>query len=54
MPVTDPVKVRIVFERRLNKTICRKCGAINPPNAKKCRRCRSKDLRPKKKGARKV
>jgi len=54
MPVTDPVKVKIVMERRLNKLVCRKCGAINPPGATKCRRCKSKDLRPKKKGAKKI
>ncbi len=51
MPVTDPVKLEIVYNRVLNKMVCRKCGAINPPGAKKCRRCRSKNLRPKKKGA---
>lgn len=51
MPVVDPEKVKIVFERRINKTVCRKCGAINPPGAVKCRRCRSKHLRPKKRGA---
>jgi large subunit ribosomal protein L40e len=51
MPVTDPVKLEIVYRRVLNKMVCRKCGALNPPGAKKCRRCGSKDLRPKKKGA---
>jgi len=48
MPVTDPVKLQIVFNRVLNKKVCRKCGAINPPTATKCRRCRSTNLRPKK------
>ncbi len=47
MPITDPVKLRIVYNRIMNKKICRKCGAINPPNAIKCRRCKSKNLRPK-------
>ena len=51
MPVTDPVKLEIVYRRVLNKMVCRKCGALNPPGARKCRRCGSKDLRPKKKGA---
>ncbi|MCS7385012.1 MAG: 50S ribosomal protein L40e, partial [archaeon GB-1867-097] len=31
--------------RRLYFMICRKCGARNPPGAEKCRRCRSKNLR---------
>ncbi|MCE4614467.1 MAG: 50S ribosomal protein L40e [Desulfurococcales archaeon] len=51
MPVTDPEKIAIVEARVLNKMICRRCGAINPPGATKCRRCKSRDLRPKKKGA---
>ena len=54
MPVTDPEKVRIVVMRRLNKLVCRKCGALNPPGAVKCRRCRSKNLRPKRRVVRKV
>ncbi len=37
----------IVIERVLKKKICRRCGAINPPNATKCRRCRSTNLRMK-------
>lgn len=48
MPVTDPVKLQVVFNRVLNKKICRKCGAYNSPNAEKCRRCGSKNLRMKK------
>ncbi|MEM0361029.1 MAG: 50S ribosomal protein L40e [Sulfolobales archaeon] len=48
MPISDPVKSKIVEERLLNKMICRKCGAVNPPGAVKCRRCKSKNLRPKK------
>lgn len=48
MPITDPELQKIVFSRVLNKTVCRRCGAINPPGATKCRRCRSKGvLRPK-------
>ncbi len=49
MPVADPKLVEIAARRVLDKMVCRKCGALNPPGAKKCRRCRSKNLRPKKK-----
>lgn len=49
MPVTlDPEKLRIVLEHRFNYKICRNCGARNPPEAVKCRRCGSKNLRLKK------
>jgi large subunit ribosomal protein L40e len=49
MPVNDPELLRIVHARILDKWVCRKCGALNPPGATKCRRCRSKGtLRPKK------
>jgi len=49
MPVNNPELQKIVFNRVLNKTVCRKCGALNPPGATKCRRCKSKGtLRPKK------
>jgi len=40
-------------ERVFKKKICRKCKAKNPWNAKKCRKCGSKQLRPKK-GEKKV
>ncbi|BEP18474.1 50S ribosomal protein L40e [Pyrofollis japonicus] len=46
--VRDPEIMKIVYNRVLNKLVCRKCGALNPPGAKKCRRCKSKNLRPKK------
>ncbi len=49
MRLADPVKVKIVEERLINKLVCRNCGALNSPRATKCRRCRSKNLRPKKK-----
>jgi large subunit ribosomal protein L40e len=49
MPVDDPELLRIVHARILDKWVCRKCGALNPPGATKCRRCKSKGtLRPKK------
>lgn len=47
MPVTDPYLRRVADHYHLYVYICRKCGARNPFRAKKCRRCRSKDLRPK-------
>ncbi len=37
--------------RLLNKLICMKCGARNAPKAERCRKCNSKDLRPKSRGA---
>ncbi len=35
------------IERRLNKKICMKCDARNPPTAKKCRKCGYTGLRMK-------
>jgi large subunit ribosomal protein L40e len=43
----DPEVMKIVYNRVLNKLVCRKCGALNPPGAEKCRRCKSRNLRPK-------
>ncbi|WP_188681654.1 50S ribosomal protein L40e [Thermogymnomonas acidicola] len=34
-------------ERRLNKMICMRCNARNPPKAERCRKCGYKGLRPK-------
>ncbi|HID90842.1 TPA: 50S ribosomal protein L40e [Candidatus Bathyarchaeota archaeon] len=48
MPVRDPVKKAIAQRHRLYCKICRECGARNPPKATQCRRCRSKNLRWKK------
>ena len=45
MPVFPEVKARV-----LDRKICMKCSARNPKNAKKCRKCGSTDLRPKKMG----
>ncbi len=39
-------------QRLLTKQICMKCGATNPIRAKRCRRCRSKELRIKAKESR--
>jgi len=33
--------------RTLNKKICMRCDARNPPRAVRCRRCGYKGLRPK-------
>lgn len=49
MPISDPQLVKIVEARVFDKLVCRKCGALNPPRATKCRRCRSTQLGPKKK-----
>ncbi len=51
MPITDPVLIEIASKRILEKKVCRKCGALNPITATKCRRCRSTNLRPKRRGA---
>ncbi|HEY0088076.1 MAG TPA: 50S ribosomal protein L40e [Candidatus Lokiarchaeia archaeon] len=45
MPIEDPVKRRIAKYHLLDKSVCRRCGALNPMNAIKCRRCRGKQLR---------
>ena len=47
MSLRDPVKIEIARSHRVKKTVCRSCGATNPFNATKCRKCRSKNLRPK-------
>lgn len=44
----------IEAERRLlDKSVCMKCSATNPPKATKCRKCGSGSLRPKAKESRK-
>ncbi|MFW9771035.1 MAG: 50S ribosomal protein L40e [Promethearchaeota archaeon] len=47
-PIDDPYKRKIARFHLLEKSVCRHCGALNPIRAKKCRRCRAKDLRLKK------
>jgi large subunit ribosomal protein L40e len=47
-PIDDPFKRKIARQHLLIKAVCRRCGALNPIRAKKCRRCHGKDLRPKK------
>lgn len=39
--------------RLLDKTVCMTCYATNPKKADKCRKCGSRDLRPKAKESRK-
>ncbi|MEM2109838.1 MAG: 50S ribosomal protein L40e [Candidatus Odinarchaeota archaeon] len=48
MPITDADKKYIAAHSLLYVNVCRKCGARNPLNNKKCRRCKSPVLRPKK------
>ncbi|MDM7274576.1 MAG: 50S ribosomal protein L40e [Thermoprotei archaeon] len=51
MALRDP-EMLAIFERRVVlKKVCRKCGALNPISAVKCRRCRSRNLRVKKRFA---
>lgn len=39
--------------RLLNKSVCMRCSATNPPKATKCRKCDGGNLRPKAKESRK-
>jgi large subunit ribosomal protein L40e len=47
MPVADIEKRRLAQHYLLYKSVCRYCGATNPLKAKKCRKCKTRDLRPK-------
>jgi large subunit ribosomal protein L40e len=47
MPVQDADNLQIVQKHLLYLKICRHCGARNPMAAEKCRRCRSRNLRAK-------
>ena len=47
MSLRDPFKLELARSHLVNKSVCRDCGATNPPKAVKCRKCRSKNLRPK-------
>jgi len=47
MSLRDPFKLELARRHLIDKTVCRKCGVTNPPRATKCRKCRSKNLRPK-------
>ena len=48
MPILDPIKKSIAQKHRLHMKICRDCGARNAATALKCRKCKSKNLRWKK------
>ncbi|MBN1358401.1 50S ribosomal protein L40e [Candidatus Bathyarchaeota archaeon] len=48
MPVLDPIKKSIAQKHRLYMKICRDCGVRNAATALKCRKCKSKNLRWKK------
>jgi len=48
MPILDPVKKAIAQKHRLYMKICRDCGVRNAATATKCRKCKSKNLRWKK------
>jgi large subunit ribosomal protein L40e len=45
MPIADATKKQIAQKRRLFFKVCLRCGARNPINAERCRKCKSKDLR---------
>ncbi len=47
MPIQDPENLKIVQKHLLYIKICRHCGARNAMAAEKCRRCRSRELRAK-------
>lgn len=48
MPVTDMFKRTIAQQSRLYYKICRQCGVRNASTAYKCRKCKSSNLRWKK------
>ncbi len=48
LPIMDPFKKSLAQKHRLRMKICRECGARNAASAVKCRKCRSKNLRWKK------
>lgn len=48
MSIRDPFKLELARKHRVEFKICRKCGARNSIKAVKCRKCRSKNLRLKK------
>lgn len=50
----DMAKFPEAENRLLNKKICMSCGATNPMRARRCRRCRSNELRVKAKEGRGV
>lgn len=45
MPIRDTALLQLAQRKRLFVKICRNCGARNAPTAEKCRKCKSKNLR---------
>jgi len=45
LPIADATKKQIAQKRRLFLQVCLRCGARNPLNAERCRKCKSSDLR---------
>ncbi|QQG49123.1 MAG: 50S ribosomal protein L40e [archaeon] len=45
MPIADAAKKQIAQKRRLFLQVCLRCGARNPLQADRCRKCKSSDLR---------
>ncbi len=48
MPITDVFKKQLAQKHRLHYKVCRDCGARNAKAASLCRKCRSYNLRWKK------
>ncbi len=51
MALRDPFKLELARKNTIEFKICRYCGARNSIKAVKCRKCRSTNLRLKKKKA---
>jgi ubiquitin-large subunit ribosomal protein L40e len=45
LPIADATKKQIAQKRRLFLQVCLRCGARNPLQAARCRKCGSPDLR---------
>ncbi len=45
MPIADVMKKQIAQKRRLYLKVCLRCGARNPLQAERCRKCKASDLR---------
>ncbi|MEM2909489.1 MAG: 50S ribosomal protein L40e [Nitrososphaerota archaeon] len=45
MPIRDTELLQLAQRRKLYVKICRNCGVRNPASAEKCRKCRSRNLR---------
>jgi large subunit ribosomal protein L40e len=48
MPIADVAKKQLAQRYRLHYKVCRNCGARNPASGDRCRKCRSPNLRWKK------